>query len=378
MSQQPLEGVRVAIVGGGPGGLLLARLLQLNSAATVTVYERSTSKESSYWKADLFEPFKQYYRTDAHCYRFMDASGNFLATLKVKSEELEEESKEFVSPAIDRGRLTLLLLNSVKPGTVEWNKHFLSLSRENDSSYKISFEDGTFAMADVVAGSDGGRSKVRPFVTSIKPYYMGFHILEALGGGGKTFVIGKGKFLILTTKQDGTMLFYPSFKVDENWIKECGIDWSDREQVINWFKRDFPDYSDFWLELWEKADLPVVLRPQYIMPTDKPWDHPPNLTLIGDAAHVVPPYGATGVNGALHDAYMLAKFLVDHGHYKTPQGAIEAYEEDMRKRMATNAKTIHQYSAVLHPTYPILVYTAARAYSAFSYLWEQISNMFKK
>uniref|UniRef100_A0A915D0E5 FAD-binding domain-containing protein n=1 Tax=Ditylenchus dipsaci TaxID=166011 RepID=A0A915D0E5_9BILA len=248
MSKQPLKGVRIAIVGGGPGGLLLARLLQLNSAATVTVYER-------------------------------------------------RRRHKVVQPNHCRGRLTLLLSNSVKPGTVEWNKHFLNLSQESDSSYKISFEDGTFTMADVLVGSDGGRSKVSPFVTSIKPYYMGFHILEA--------VMKKAK------------------------------------EIINWFEADFPDYSDFWLELWEKADLPVVLRPQYITPTDKPWDHPPILTLIGDAAHVVPPYGATGVNGALHDAYMLAKFLVDQDHYKTPQGAIEGYEEYMRKQMATNVKTVY-------------------------------------
>uniref|UniRef100_A0A915DDF4 Brinker DNA-binding domain-containing protein n=1 Tax=Ditylenchus dipsaci TaxID=166011 RepID=A0A915DDF4_9BILA len=44
MSKLLIEGVVV----GGPNGLLLARLLQPNSAAAVTVYERSTSKESSY------------------------------------------------------------------------------------------------------------------------------------------------------------------------------------------------------------------------------------------------------------------------------------------------------------------------------------------
>uniref|UniRef100_A0A915D227 FAD-binding domain-containing protein n=1 Tax=Ditylenchus dipsaci TaxID=166011 RepID=A0A915D227_9BILA len=410
MSEQPLEGVRIAIVGGGPGGLLLARLLQLNSAAIVTVYERSTSKESSYWsqgsslnlrpdsgfmaikEAGLFEPFKQYYRSDSVCLRVMDPAGNLMATREYRVADLQEESKEYVSPAIDRGRLALLLLNSVKPGTVEWNKHFLSLSRENDSSYKINFEDGSIAMADVVVGSDGGRSKVRPFVTSVKPYYMGFHLIEArikkvkevspnmynMVEGGKTFIIGKNKFLILTTKQDGTLVFYPSFKVDEDWKDKCGIDWSDREQVTNWFRRDFPDYSDIWLELWEKADLPVVLRPQYIMPTDKPWDHPPNLTLIGDAAHVVPPFGGTGVNGALNDAYTLAKFLVDQDHYKTPQDAIGAYEEDMRKRMEKNAATVQKYAALLHPTYPILVYTLVRAYIVFIYVWELVSNIFKK
>uniref|UniRef100_A0A915DEP8 Uncharacterized protein n=1 Tax=Ditylenchus dipsaci TaxID=166011 RepID=A0A915DEP8_9BILA len=43
------EGFRVTIIGGGLSGLLLAGLLQLNSAAAVTVYERFISEESSYW-----------------------------------------------------------------------------------------------------------------------------------------------------------------------------------------------------------------------------------------------------------------------------------------------------------------------------------------
>uniref|UniRef100_A0A915D260 FAD-binding domain-containing protein n=1 Tax=Ditylenchus dipsaci TaxID=166011 RepID=A0A915D260_9BILA len=410
MSKKPLKGVRVAIVGGGPSGLLLARLLQLNSGAIVTVYERSINQDSSYWsqgaslnlrpdsgfmaikKAGLFEPFKQYYRTDSARFRLMDPAGNLIATRDMKKSDLEEESKEFVSPAIDRGRLTLLLLNSVKPGTVEWNKHFLSLSQENDSSYKISFEDGTFTMADVVVGSDGGRSKVRPFVTAIKPYYMGNTVLEckikkvyevsprmhSLVDGGKTMIVGKKRFMILTTKEDGTMLFYPSFPADENRYKKNQIDWSSREQVVTWFNNEFPDYCNFWLELLEKVELPMLARPQYIMPTDQPWDHPPNITLIGDAAHVVPPYGGLGVNGALQDAYVLAKYLVNQDLYKTPQDAIEAYEKEMRKRMKTTVGMVYQFNAILHPTYPILVYTAARVYSALSYLCKFISNIFKK
>ncbi len=43
---------KVAIVGGGPGGLTLARLLQLKGA-DVTVYERDISKEARVQGATL-------------------------------------------------------------------------------------------------------------------------------------------------------------------------------------------------------------------------------------------------------------------------------------------------------------------------------------
>ena len=40
-----MEGKKIAIVGGGPGGLTLARLLQMHGA-DVVVYERDSSREA--------------------------------------------------------------------------------------------------------------------------------------------------------------------------------------------------------------------------------------------------------------------------------------------------------------------------------------------
>uniref|UniRef100_A0A915DCL0 Uncharacterized protein n=1 Tax=Ditylenchus dipsaci TaxID=166011 RepID=A0A915DCL0_9BILA len=108
MSKLLIEGVVV----GGPNGLLLARLLQPNSAAAVTVYERSTSKESSYWsqgaslhlksdsgflaikEAGLFELFKQSHRSDSVRVRLMHPSGKSIATKEHIISELEKESME--------------------------------------------------------------------------------------------------------------------------------------------------------------------------------------------------------------------------------------------------------------------------------------------
>jgi p-hydroxybenzoate 3-monooxygenase len=48
------------------------------------------------------------------------------------------------------------------------------------------------------------------------------------------------------------------------------------------------------------------------------------LFLAGDAAHVVPPTGAKGLNLALHDAHMLAEALITYFR-KGTHGPLDAY-----------------------------------------------------
>jgi len=69
------------------------------------------------------------------------------------------------------------------------------------------------------------------------------------------------------------------------------------------------------------------------MPFDQTWEAQPNLTLIGDAAHVMPPFAGEGANMAMLDALELSEHLTDN-HYNTLREAISSYEEKMRERAA--------------------------------------------
>ena len=55
-----------------------------------------------------------------------------------------------------------------------------------------------------------------------------------------------------------------------------------------------------------------------------------HVTLIGDAAHVMPPYAGEGVNMAMLDALILSKLLLQE---KSASGAIAIYETEMFARM---------------------------------------------
>jgi hypothetical protein len=73
------------------------------------------------------------------------------------------------------------------------------------------------------------------------------------------------------------------------------------------------------------------------MPLDQTWEAQSNLTLLGDAAHVMPPFAGEGANMAMLDALELSECLTSN-EYDSIQEAITAYETNMRKRAAKAAQ----------------------------------------
>lgn len=68
-----------------------------------------------------------------------------------------------------------------------------------------------------------------------------------------------------------------------------------------------------------------IHRPIFVLPVPHTWDHNPTVTLLGDAAHLMPPLG-TGVNLAMLDASELALALANAA---TVDDAIRVYEKTM-------------------------------------------------
>lgn len=359
-----LQNKKIAIIGGGPGGLTLARLLQLKGVE-VKVYERDIDKNArvqgspldlhqesglaALRKAKLFDEFNKNYLVGADKMVIVNERAEiFFSDHETKLDE--NFGHEHFRPEIDRGVLRKILLESLQTDTIVWDSHFISMEKQHEG-WLLHFKDGTNAYADVVIAADGANSKIRPYLTDIKPFYSGITMLEgnvyeakksvpqisALLRGGKIMAFGNQKDILMGQKANGEIGFYISFKTEENWALKSGLDFTDKAQVLAWFKKEYAEWSSIWHELLENTVIPFIPRPIYCMPLNQSWEALPNLTMLGDAAHVMPPFAGEGVNMAMLDALELSEHLTSEEHNSIHE-AISFYEIKMRKRAALIAQ----------------------------------------
>lgn len=346
-----IERKTIAIVGGGPGGLTLARLLQ-QSGAQVEVFERDQSRSArvqgsaldlhedsglaALQAAGLIDAFWANHRPDLDRLRLTDAYGTILHD---HSRRMSGAGKR---PEIERGPLRDLLLDSLQPGTVEWDSKLESAEMEGEQVL-LRFAGGRTTLVDIVVGSDGANSRVRPLVTPIRPEYVGISLVEALVpaakqtipelwdllGGSALIALGGERTIGMGTKPDGSVLVYAGLKTQNGTARQSLSEASGPEHRVAWFHANFAGWSELWAPLFQEA-VSMVWRPLLVCPPNQHWEPKPNVTLIGDAAHVMPPYAGEGVNMAMLDALVLSRLLLSEN---SSSNAIGKYEAEMFARM---------------------------------------------
>ncbi len=371
----------VAIIGGGLGGPLLARVLQ-RRGFSATIYESETgmstrlqgatldlhaqSGQLALKEAGLYGEFLKHVHPNGEVRRIFDKTGKLYDVFE--GLDLPERSEESGRPEIDREDLRNLLVRSLEPGTLCWGKKLAGITPLGDGRHTLSFTDGSKTTADLVVGADGTRSKVRPLLTPVKPEYSGISFLEmylsnvdeahpesaALVGSGTMVALSDNKGIIAHRMGHARICAYVALRVPEDWLKTTGVDWADTEAAKGSLLESFSDWDEAFKTLIKNADAPITPRPIYALPTGHNWTRVPGVTLIGDAAHVMSPFAGEGANLALQDGLELAQALTKHEgdieaaltHYETalfPRSAQAAEESAVGLEASFNANTPYTF-----------------------------------
>lgn len=373
----------IAIIGAGPAGLSLARILKVRleslppNSLDITIFERDSSQHSqtdqigtldlhlstglaAMKAAGLWEEFLKYARYDGEELVIADKNGTEMVHMTPGGGTTVgvEQSR----PEIDRETLVGVLLKSVGKDCIHWG---MKLKSVRDDGI-LEFADGSSAGPfDLVVGSDGTWSKVRPLLTSIKPRYSGICGFESLIvnpnenypklsrmlGRGAYFVFSESKSMMAHRLGNDNIKMNYWMQEDELYqadvMKEIGGDEDKLRKILR------ERYTGWLPALRNCIDASSRFRSRalYELPVGDKWEHKKGFTLIGDSAHLMTPFSGKGANAAMRDALDLADAIVDCLKNGTNlDTAVEGFETQMFPRATkvqelTMMHKVHMYGA---------------------------------
>jgi 2-polyprenyl-6-methoxyphenol hydroxylase-like FAD-dependent oxidoreductase len=171
-----------------------------------------------------------------------------------------------------------------------------------DGKWLLRFENDTTTTADLVIGANGGMSAIRKYVTDATIEYTGTLILQGdvsqpetacgdfykLCNDNRLMAAGDGTLLVANPKNGDLLSYGVIFKMPDNWSQQ-----NDTEGLSNFLLNRLSTWHESYKQLFRATSDFVIWLTRKI-PVQRPWktNRPLPITLIGDAAHIMPPLQA--------------------------------------------------------------------------------------
>ena len=328
---------RIAIVGGGIGGLFTALCLHhhmRNAPIQIDVYEQAAQyreigagvgigpnaaklfheigigdqlNKKSGWRNGVWISFRRF-----------DNGGDVIT---VPSQETDTAR----NTPLSRSELLDLLIDAIRSreaASLHTNKCCSSVE-DTGHQVKIHFKDSTSSLADLVIACDGIHSAVRSQFATDKPVYGGMIAYRGIipisslppwnfPSYSVAWIAKRRHFLVFPISANESLnivafVTKPESEVEdtrESWTATCNrsdveMDFAGFEETVQHIIRQMPDPSSKW-------------RLNYREPLDQ-WVHMDGkVVLMGDAAHSMMPHQGAGAGQATEDGYILARCLSEY------------------------------------------------------------------
>ncbi|QYM75464.1 FAD-dependent monooxygenase [Leucobacter luti] len=338
---------KIAIIGGGMGGLTAAIALTRIAGADVTVFEQArklgdvgagvTVAPNGQRVLDRLGVLEKIKRAgaipDGHGV-YQDALGNLVA-----EAAWEDSAKQYQNVGMYRPDLVNALAGELAPETIRLGHRLTALQR-TDTGVRVEFEHGEHGEFDAVVGADGIHSVVRSSLMHLPtPVYSGFIAYRGVLDASllpddwpmiSQVWMGEGKHFMCYPLKQRKLFNYVGFVPSDRPLKES---WSAPGDVAELA-------AEFAGENWDPR-----LRHFISLIEQTFWwglhDHEPltnwsegRVTLLGDSAHTMLPHAGQGVNQAMEDSITLAFFLREASG---PDGIAEAFKRYTAVRMQRTA-----------------------------------------
>ncbi|RDX43908.1 FAD/NAD(P)-binding domain-containing protein [Lentinus brumalis] len=375
---------RIAIIGGGMGGLVLLMTL-LRRRIPATLYERDADM---YVRAHIGSTLDLGWESGRRALRENGLEEAYIANSRPEGQEVriggkdgipilhrtpkESDDEKKARPEIDRSVLRKIMLDAVPADTIKWGHALTSAVPLGNGRHELTFANSFKTVCDFLVGADGARSRVRPLVSSATPVYVGVNSVEislapevaaspelqdvaAAVGKGSMFAMQDSKMLGTQVSSSGRVRTYVYLREPAEWTIP-----SDPKEVRKVLLEKFEGWAPWIHKLIEHCDDAAIYhRPLYMLPAGHKWEHVPGVTLIGDAAHLMTPFAAAGANLAMQDALelglALAKLFADGklGDRDSLEAAVEEFEQTMCARAGRIAEmSTVNLQACVHPNAP--------------------------
>jgi salicylate hydroxylase len=336
--QAPL---RVAIVGGGIGGVAAANAL-LQRGVDAHVYEQAAvlkevgagvalhpngtrmlgrlgfGEDIARWGARWLDP------------QFRHADGRLIAPWWPARDGAQDHPEIY---GMHRADLLQMLLSRLAPEIVHPDHRCIDFKQDEDRAI-VSFANGAQIAADVVVAADGIHSTLQQFVTPPSPplpagsqAYRGIISAASVGwpAGQMRNWLGPGKHFLVFPVRANELVNYVGFVATDALRTESWSAPGDPAALAREFAGWDPLVeaiiaqveTTFWWGLYDREPLPTWTRGR--------------LTLLGDAAHPMLPHVGQGANQAIEDGVALAAILASADSRSAPQ-ALRLYEQVRRER----------------------------------------------